>query len=262
MSIIRVVDLETTGFPPDAEVIEIATVDVVARPYHAPRIVDESCFALVKPGRAIPPESSAVHHLVDDDLIDCASWDETWPLFVCDAPPIWAAHSAKFERHFISDEMTVGASWICTWKCALRLWPEAPSHSNQALRYWLRPPQMDRRRAQLAHRALPDAYVTAHLLAMMIERSSVEQLVAWTGEPAVLARIPFGNMRGRPWGEADTSFLHWVLARDFDDDVMHTARSELERRRKADPPDDVDELDDEDETPPCQVPVTAGEVAG
>ena len=35
---IRVFDLETTGFPPDAEVIEITAVDVVTRPFALPLI--------------------------------------------------------------------------------------------------------------------------------------------------------------------------------------------------------------------------------
>lgn len=242
------VDLETTGFPPDAEPIEIGAVDVQVRPLALPAISDEPRWALVRPGRRIPPESSAVHHLIDEDLVDCRRWAEVWPLFVSPAIDAYAAHTAKFERAFLTEEMLGGRPWICTWKCALRLWPEAPSHSNHALRYWLKPAGIRRDRAALAHRAYPDAYVTAHLLALMLEQASVEQLVEWSAKPALLARVPFGNWRGHPWADVDDGFLDWVLRRDFDEDVIFTARTEVERReREREATEDDDELSDEED---------------
>jgi exodeoxyribonuclease X len=227
---IRVVDLETTGFPPDAEPIEIAAVDLIVRPFHLPRIADDAAFALVRPQRAMPATASAIHHLTDDDLMDAPLWGDVWPLFVDPAIGAWAAHSAKFEMAFLTPAIIGTAPWICTHKCALRLWPEAPGHSNQVLRYWLKPPGLDRRKAALAHRAYPDAYVTAHLLALMIERASVDQLVAWSAEPALLARVPFGTHKGGRWADVDDGFLDWVLARSFDEDVMFTARKQVDKR--------------------------------
>ena len=44
-----------------------------------------------------------------------------------------AAHNADFETKFFEPMLPV----ICTYKAALRVWPDAPSHSNGALRYWL-----------------------------------------------------------------------------------------------------------------------------
>jgi exodeoxyribonuclease X len=240
--LIRVLDLETTGFPPDADVIEIAAVDVGVAPFALPRIFangDPSLqlHAMVHPGRPIPPESSAVHHIIDEDVGSAAPWPAVWPEFVASAVNVFCAHSAKFERAFISDEMTGGKPWICTWKCALRLFPQAPSHSNQALRYFLKPPGLDRDKAALAHRAWPYAYITAHLLALMLERTGVDELVAWSAEPALLPRVPFGKpppsgARGLPWREADEGLLYWTLERDFDEDIIFTVKHELERRAK------------------------------
>jgi exodeoxyribonuclease X len=236
MIVIRIVDLETTGFPPDAEVIEIAMVDVRVEPLALPRI--DTCWidSLVKPCRPIPPESSAIHHMIDDDVARAAPWSVVWKA-VGGTPDIWCAHSAKFERAFISDEMTGGKPWICTWKCALRLWPDAPRHSNQVLRYWLKPAGLDRAKASIAHRAGPDAYVTAHLLAAMLELASVEQLIAWSNEPAVLARVPFGKdppagSRGMKWTEVDHSLLYWTADRDFDEYILHSVKLEIARRVK------------------------------
>jgi exodeoxyribonuclease X len=82
-----------------------------------------------------------------------------------------------------------------------------------------------------AHRAGPDAYVTAFLLEAMLQLATPQQLIDWTNQPALLVRIPFGNLKGRPWTEADDGFLDWVLERDFDDDVMFTAAHHQALRR-------------------------------
>ena len=72
---------------------------------------------------------------------------------------------------------------MCTYKCALRLWPELPSHSNQVIRYERRPHVLDRALGLPAHRAGPDAYVTAHHLRDMLDLVGLEQLIAWSAEP-------------------------------------------------------------------------------
>ena len=50
-----------------------------------------------------------------------------------------------------------GARWICTWKCALRLWPSSPGFSNQVLRYWRMPEGLDRDIGLPVHRAMPSS---------------------------------------------------------------------------------------------------------
>ncbi len=246
--LIRVIDLETTGFaPPEHHVIEIGFQDVVSRsadlagaPCDWTAPPNRGTGMLVNPGRPIPPESSAIHHIVDEDVAFAQPWRKVAPEilalpgefsgFKASYPvDVYAAHSAKVERQWCED-YTGAAPWICTYKCALRLWPDAPSHSNQALRYWRRPAGIIRASALRAHRAYPDAYVTAHLLLDMLETTTVEQLLAWSAQPALQSRCHIGRWRGTPWREVDDGFLHWVLARDFDEDVIFTATAELERR--------------------------------
>ena len=43
-------------------------------------------------------------------------------------------HRAQFEQRYCRPSLTGGTSWICTWKCALWLWPHLPRFSNQMLR--------------------------------------------------------------------------------------------------------------------------------
>lgn len=237
---IRVVDLETTGLePPEAGVCEIgycdvalATTDIAGAPYRW--AVYGGHGMLCNPGCPIPPDVSAIHHIIDEDVAGCDPFLAVASSIVSDPQvPYLAAHNAKFERHFITYDMAPGRGWICTYKAALRLWPDAPSHSNQALRYWRKPTGLDRRIANAAHRAYPDAYVTAFLLRDMLnDGATVEQLAQWSSEPALQVRCHIGKWRGTPWREVDDGFLYWVSQRDFDEDVLFTVRTEIDRRNK------------------------------
>ena len=81
------------------------------------------------------------------------------------------------------------------------------------------------------HRAGPDAWVTAQVLAELLKAATVEQMIAWTKEPRVLPNIPFGKHRGVVWADAPLDYLQWMVRQsDMDGDVIWNARRELERR--------------------------------
>lgn len=229
--LIRIVDLETTGLkPPEAAVCEIGWSDL-----HEGRIRHPTAY-FVQPGHPIPPETSAIHHIVDADVRNGIEWDAALLLLLDPIPAevgCLAAHNARFERQFITDEMTGGLPFICTYKCGLRLWPDAPAHGNQVLRYWRGPAGLDRETANLSHRAGPDAYVTAFLLREMLEVASVEQLVAWSTEPALLRKCNFGKHRGTLWADVPSDYLSWASRQDMDEDTAFTIRHEMQRRRQA-----------------------------
>ena len=235
--VIRVLDLESSGFaPPEHVPIEVGWQDLVAVAADlagGPRFeVDPQRRGsmLLHPRRPIPPESSAVHHLTDDDFLGgMPFWTDALPE-VCEPAGIvaFAAHTAKMERQWFTPDLTGGRPWICTWKCALRAWPDAPGHSNQVLRYWRNPVGLDRRRAMPPHRALPDAYVTAHLLRDLLAEQPLEALIQWTEEPPVLVRLPFGERQR--FRDADAGLLDWILTKDFEPDVVHTTKLEISRR--------------------------------
>jgi exodeoxyribonuclease X len=245
--IIRVFDLETTGFNPPAKVCEIGWQDLTAI---GPDLANATRWSLgshqgallVNPCVPIPPETSAVHHLIDEDVKDSLTWEAACEGLFPPAQEVvcYAAHSIKMERQWITDELTGGAPWVCTYKCALRIWPEAPSHSNQALRYWKRPAGLIREKAAGAHRAGPDADVTAHLLLDLLECAPLEQLIEWSSQPDLQSRCYIGTWRNRPWSEVDSGFMRWILDRDFDEDVKFTCRHHLELRAKAQEVADVD----------------------
>jgi len=226
MTIIRVIDFETTGTePPSAEVCEVGTcdLDLEARTVHAPR----SWLCGVK---SMPPEVRAVHHI---SLAECQNEQpfEAGDMFRNMDIQALAAHNAEFETKFFESPLPV----ICTYKAALRVWPDAPSHSNGALRYWLQDQGKiapDHALTQPAHRAGPDAYVTAHiLLALFNAGATGKDMVAWTKEPRLLPRCPLGKFRGQPWSEVEAGFLGWMLRQPtMEDDLKWNAQREIARR--------------------------------
>lgn len=215
---IRVVDLETLGLEADCGVCEIGIIDVFRSG------VGVGCAELVNPGKPIPPEASAIHHIIDADVARASSWAETSArLLAGDHVVAFSAHNSRFEQKFITSEMTGGKPWICTYKCALRVWPEAPDHKNQTLRYWLKLP-VDRVECRDVHRALPDAIVTAHLLVELLKKATIKQLSEWSRSPALLVKVGFGMHFGKKWTEVPRDYLDWCLKQDMDEDVMFTAR--------------------------------------
>lgn len=225
MAIIRVIDFETSGIePPIAQVCEAAICDVDTDeriPSHP-----ESWLCGVD---EMPPEVRAVHHI---SLEDCKPWARFNPDMM-DSPNVYAfaAHNAEFEAKFFKTDKPM----ICTYKAALRVWPTAPSHSNGALRYWLEDQgKIKPRHADTipAHRAGPDAYVTAWLLvALLNEGVTGKKLLEWSAEPKLLPTCPIGKFRGHAWAEVESGFLGWMLRQpDMDKDLQWNARREIARR--------------------------------
>ena len=225
---VRVVDLETTGSrPPAHAVCEIGWQDVMLAGDRW-QVTASRGSTLVDPGRPIPAVTQAVHHIIDEDVIGAPRWADAAPP-VLRAHPVLAAHRASFEQRFCTPALSGGGRWICTWKCALRLWPDSPSFSNQVLRYWRKPVGLDRELGLPVHRAFPDAYVTAHHLRDMLDAAGVDQLLAWSALPGLLPRVPAGAERGRAWAELDDALLRGFAA-DRDEDIRYSAGHELARR--------------------------------
>ncbi len=173
---LRVIDIETTGEAPPAEIIEFGRVDVV-RTGHA-WVVERPMARLYRPLGPIPPETMAVHHITEADFTPdtsvCTPERLQQAIRGGERPDVLVAHNCAFERLFLEAALPASLPWICTYKVALHVWPEAPRHSNQVLRYW-RNLRLDSALAMPPHRAGPDAYVTAHLLTKLLGSASVER---------------------------------------------------------------------------------------
>jgi exodeoxyribonuclease X len=227
VTILRVIDFETTGTEPPAEVCEVGVCDL-----HLDTRVIDAPRAWLCGVEAMPPEVRAIHHI---SLAECAGQPKFDPLVMFDSDVSMfgagVAHNAEFETKFFVPALPI----ICTYKAALRVWPHAPSHSNGSLRYWLEDQgkiKPDHALTQPAHRAGPDAYVTAHILLALFDAGATgKQMVAWTKEPRLLPTCPIGKFRGMPWSEVEAGFLGWMLRQPtMEEDLKWNAEREIARR--------------------------------
>lgn len=232
---IRVIDLETSG-EAATDVCEIGWQDVVSIDDGPWELNAERGARFVNPGRPITPETMSVHHILDEWVADAPLWRDvaTEVLQPEGGVVALAAHRAAFEQRYCNPRLAGGAQWICTWKGALRVWPHLQGFSNQMLRYQRRPEGLVHETGLPAHRAMPDAYVTAHHLRDMLNTVALSDLLAWTRQPGLLPRVRSGPERGRPWDMLPVEALE-ELAHDRDIDTRFSAETELKRRRLADP---------------------------
>ncbi len=241
-SLLRVIDLETTGNSfTDGGVVEIGWQDLEQGADGRWALRGGPGAILIDPGNPISPATSAIHHLIDEDVAGAPRWLDAAPAILRaepgPAPLALVAHRAAFEQRWCASALSGRLPWICTYKCALRVWPEAPGHSNQGLRYWRRPAGLDRDTGLPAHRAGPDAYVTAHHLRDMLAVADVATLLGWSAEPALLARVPYGKLRGRRFADLSNEMLAGLLETGRSDgDLGFTVRHEQRRRERVIPP--------------------------
>lgn len=230
--LVRVIDFEATGLHEGAQVVEVGQCDfdVTTRTVGLPN--GYLCRVA-----SMPPDTRAVHHIRAEDTLGFPPYDRRclYEEAVRAGVVAFAAHTADFEARFIVGSIPL----VCTYKAALRVWPDAPSHSVFGLLYWLEDQGLvtyDRQLAMPPHRATPDAYATAVLL-QALYGTGVEgkDLIRFTMEPRHLPRVPIGNWRGHRWDEADQGFLRWIVGKagtDMDPDIIWNAERELERRNE------------------------------
>jgi exodeoxyribonuclease X len=227
---LRVVDLETAGNGA-CDVCEIGWQDVIQDDDGVWALDAERGALFVNPGRPISSETMAIHHIRDIDVVGAPFWQQIAASILRPANGVLAlaAHRASFEQRFCTAKFAGGTPWICTWKCALRVWPALASFSNQRLRYQRNPDGLVHEIGLPAHRAMPDAYVTAHHLRDMLNAASLEQLLAWSSEPGLLPRVPQGPERGKAWRILSDDTLR-AFAKDRDIDIRFSAETELRQR--------------------------------
>ena len=208
--VLRVIDIESTGVDCTKDrIIEIASVDVGRGG------ISNERQTFVDPVMSIPPASMAIHHIMDEDVAGAPELaDAIEPFRGAD---YYMAHNADFESGFL--EPYLGSNWICTYKCALRIWPDAVSHSNQALRYMLglhSPFGRDRKTIN-PHRALDDCIVTAAIFLEITKQAKWPDLLRWSKEPALQTRFTWGKHRGERWDAVPEDYLRWILDKLVDD---------------------------------------------
>lgn len=222
---LAVIDTETTGLEATDEVIEVGVVtETLGNAWY---------FSASKP---IPAEVSAVHHIVDADVAGRPLFRDYAPVLRDElhrnGVQVLVAHNADFDRKMLGEEF-VDFEWICTFKCALHVFPDAPNHKNETLCYHLGVGALGRSgRSGNAHSAQFDALQTKAILEELLKHASIEQMIAWTKDIKNIQKLPFGKHAGKKWAEIDGGYLMWMIkAADMDPDMRELASRELKRRR-------------------------------
>lgn len=230
---IRIIDIETTGIDPAKDrIVEIASVDAS----RGGSIPTNPMSHLVNPGMPIPAQASAVHHIVDADVIHAPVIGLVIDAFK--GADVYAAHNASFEQAFLAPHIGT-VKWLCTYRVALRLWPDLPSHSNQFLRYhfgYVRPydttPDL-----LVPHRALPDCYVTSCILHEILREAAehavpFSNMMAWSTEPPLMTTCRFGKHKGARYDAVPVDYLDWIADKsDMSADDKWCARYWRDKRK-------------------------------
>ncbi len=228
------IDVETTGI--DAEVDKIVEIAMVRQVGGKSTVF----HTLVNPEVPIPPGASAVHHITDEMLVDAPTMAEIAPKlreFIAGLTP--AAHNAKFDKAFV-DRALYGAEnevpWLCTYRLARHIWPEAPAYGNQVLRYWKKTqPQT----AGLgAHRAIDDVYVSLETMKLLFadcekrELHSLDAIREHAATPIITHVMPFGKHKDKEFKDIPTDYFEWALKNmaDLDNDLKLSMDAEMQAR--------------------------------
>lgn len=199
LSLLRLCDTETTGFPPRAEMCEIGWTDLILYPDGWKIEVDQQS-AFVNPGHPIPAKATEIHGITDDMVRDAMSPNDARARLSRGAT-ILAAHNVAFDRQFVRSALP----WVCTLECARRVWPDAPNHKNETLKEYLGI-EVDGD----AHRAGYDAAVSARIFLHLTKHLTIEQMIEISAPDSVPLTMPFGAHKGKRFADIPVTYLRWL----------------------------------------------------
>lgn len=215
MSTCIILDTETTGLD-DPEVIQLATTEPLRDPgdlYQPDINISEQLFRPTKP---ITIGAMATHHIIPDDVKDCAPWPGRW--MPPDGVEYLIGHNVDF------DWQAIGSPHIAridTLALARATWPDLDSHSLGALVYYLSIPDVARERLKNAHSAAHDVrlclFVLLELLKCIPGMASWHQLWQASEKARIPVRIAFGKYGPHEvWAKANGGAIRCADIRQYD----------------------------------------------
>lgn len=232
---VNVIDLETTGFPPNCDIIEIAITQVTVRNINNRLVgsIGDTISRLCKPTKELNPCATAVNHITNDMLVDAQPLSEVIEQMIDLPCDYYCAHNVKFEQTLLANY--IKKDWLCTLKIAQQCLPDAPSHKNQVLRYFLNlDSKLDQTKVQPAHRAGPDTYITAALFCWLLNSNQMtfNEMLELTKDPIPRGKITFGKHKGMLWTQVPISYLQWLVKNSKDQAIQQAAKFYINQRRK------------------------------
>lgn len=110
-----------------------------------------------------------------------------------------------------------------------RHYGQAPVNSLQGLRIHF---DIDQ---EIAHRAMGDVIINIEVFKRLVHGfKTTNEVFSVLSKPILLRYMPLGKYKGREFSELPTKYLGWASHQDFDQDLLHSIRYELKKRRKGD----------------------------
>lgn len=224
------IDCETTGLDPlKDQVIEVAVMCFDASTEYG------QMESLIDPECEIPESSIAIHHITAEMVRGKPRIAEVLPqVLELIGKHIIIGHGIQFdidllaiaaEKYGIPCTIRQNRS-LDTLRMA-RLYGESPINSLEHLRKHFNIP------LEGAHRAMSDVIVNKEVFKRLCKRyKTTEQLFEALSRPILMSTMPLGKHKGRSLKEIPLQYLQWIINKDFDQDLLHSVRTELKRRKK------------------------------
>jgi len=225
-------DCEATGLDLDNDrIIELAAIR-----FNFQRNLD-SFETLINPQIEISATSQAIHNITSEMVRNQPTVELILPKFLEFIDNyIIVGHGIEFDinilfqearRHHISCSLHE-CKFIDTLRLA-RLYGESPTNSLESLRKHFNI------QAEGAHRAMNDVVVNIEVFKHLSQSfSTTESLLSRLKKPILLKNMPLGKHKGRKFTEIPIEYLSWASYQNFDQDLLFSIRTEINRRKKQD----------------------------
>lgn len=223
-------DCETTGLDPFQDrIVEVAVT----------RFTLNSTLAefetLIDPQMAISETSISIHHITPEMVAGKPTIDKVLPeILYLIGNHIIVGHGIGFdiellinaaERHQIPCTLKNNRS-LDTLRMA-RFYGESPINSLEHLRKHFNI------ESEGAHRAMSDVIVNIEVFKYLAKRfKTTDQIFDALSRPIMFKLMPLGKYKGRPLKEIPIEYLLWAARQEFDQDLLFSLRSEVNRRKK------------------------------
>ena len=224
------IDCETTGLDTENDrIIEIGVILFDLQKLYC------KYETLINPECSIPKDSQEIHHITLKMVSDKPLIKDVLPK-VLDivGDNIIVGHGIEFDIKLIAHSakregiltQIRNNRLIDTLRLA-RMYGESPSNSLEQLRMHFNI------EAEIAHRAMSDVVVNIEVFKRLTYRfKTVDEIFRALSRPILLKEMPLGKYKGRPFKEIPIEYLQWVVRKDFDQDLLHSIRTELKRRKQ------------------------------
>lgn len=224
------IDCETTGL--DAK--ESRIIEVAAMRFNLNEVL-ETFESLVNPEVPIPESSIAIHHITEEMIKDQPTITQLIPrLLNFVGRDIIIGHGIGFDVELIANaadragipHMLRSNRLLCTLRMA-RHYGDSPINSLEQLRRHFNI------QFEGPHRAMSDVIVNVEVFKFLAKfYNTTEELFEVLSRPIKMKIMPLGKHKGRPLTEVPLDFLLWAANKEFDQDLLFSIRSEINRRKK------------------------------